>query len=193
MSAQLQAGHEPRSSGRRGRLRPLQGHQPLGRPRPDSRENVAAEIIERGLLEPAPRRRRHVRLTDDISWGERAPAPVGDLRFAVATALEDVRHGISPRHGLQLHRPGHGVLVVDAHDVARGRRNLGAVATDSWPALTKRLSGQGTSGRVIVGVSVPATTLTHAQRCYRQATTAAHHGDRRDRYPRWTSSRSATP
>lgn len=138
------------------------------------RQNVAAEIIERGLLEHNPGVVVMVAQPATSGATNDGPASVSDLRFAVTTALEDVRHSISPRHSLQLDRPGHGVLLVDTHDVAVGHRNLGTVATNLQAALTKRLTGQGTSGRVIVGVSDPAATLVHTQECYRQAKTAAH-------------------
>lgn len=137
------------------------------------RQNVADEIIERGLLEHNP---GIVVMVARLATSDEVNHPltsVEDLRFALTTALEDVRRSISPRHSLQLDRPGQGVLLVDTHDVAIGNRSLGATATNLHDALKKRLTGQGTNGRVIVGVSQPAATLIHTQECYQQATTAA--------------------
>ncbi|GHJ33106.1 hypothetical protein TPA0910_75390 [Streptomyces hygroscopicus subsp. sporocinereus] len=140
---------------------------------PALRQNVAAEIIERGHLEHNPGVVVTViqpATSVDIIDG---PTSASDLRFAVTAALEDVRRGISPRHSMQLDRPGHGVLLIDTHDLAVGHRTLRDVATDLKTALTKRLTGRISTDCVIVGVSDPAATLVQIQECYQQAMTAA--------------------
>ncbi|MDI6413642.1 PucR family transcriptional regulator [Streptomyces albus] len=141
---------------------------------PALRQNVAAEIIERGHLEPNPGVVVAVAQPATSAGISGGPTPAGDLRFAVTAALDDVRRGISPRHSMQLDRPGHGVLLIDTHDLSIGRRTLRDVAANLRTALTKRLTGKSSTDRVIVGVSEPAATLVQAQECYQQAKTAAH-------------------
>ena len=100
------------------------------------------------------------------------PSEAGEaLRTALASALDEVWRGLSPRHSLRLTRTDHAVLVAFVKDPVLRTDGVAGLAAQLHLAVAKAVDDLRPE-RVLVGSGAPVERLADAARSYRQARTA---------------------
>lgn len=128
------------------------------------RRHAAAELVEANLfVSGSPVAVLVVRPVrgDESQLDERA-------RVAIGVALDAVRSEISPRHGLQLVRPDHGLVVVATKDPALRAAGRVGLGEDLRGALAEALP-DAEEWRVLVGIGEPHRSLADTAASYREA------------------------
>jgi sugar diacid utilization regulator len=87
-------------------------------------------------------------------------------QMAISLALEHARRMASPRHSLQLVRPGHGLFVVATKDPALRPRGLHGVGEELRDELQRSLHD---GWRVYVGIGDTQSSLCYTAHSHRQA------------------------